>query len=65
MNESSVNPFDNEELIFNVLINQRNQYSLWPEFAAQPPGWECVYGPASHGDCLSYVEQNWTDIRPQ
>jgi len=65
MNDSFMNPFDNESLTFNVLVNQRNQYSIWPEFATIPSGWTCFYGPESHANCLSYIETHWTDIRPE
>ncbi|WP_217522609.1 MbtH family NRPS accessory protein [Vibrio metschnikovii] len=32
MSEQYVNPFDNTENQFTVLINHHSQYSLWPEF---------------------------------
>jgi len=59
------NPFDNENLIFIVLVNQENQHSLWPEFIPAPDGWEPVYGPASRAECLHYIEENWLDIKPK
>ncbi len=65
MNESSVNPFDNQALRFLVLVNAREQHSLWPEFAPTPSGWQCVYGPQSHDLCSAYIEQHWLDIRPK
>ena len=52
------NPFDNENLIFIVLVNQENQHSLWPEFIPVPDGWEPVCGPASRAECLHYIEEN-------
>lgn len=58
------NPFDNIDGVFLVLVNKENQHSLWPEFAAVPDGWDQVFGPASHDDCLAYVEENWRDMRP-
>ncbi|EUA36332.1 protein mbtH [Mycobacterium avium subsp. avium 2285 (R)] len=29
------------------------------------PGWRVVFGAAGRADCLQYVEQNWSDIRPK
>lgn len=58
------NPFDDQDGIFLVLVNDENQHSLWPEFAAVPEGWRCVFGPESRPACVSYVEANWTDMRP-
>lgn len=59
------NPFDDEDGVFLVLVNDENQHSLWPEFAAVPDGWRTVHGPAGRADSLAYVERNWTDMRPR
>ncbi|MDP7720956.1 MbtH family protein [Mycobacterium sp. TY814] len=61
----SDNPFDNEDGLFFVLINDEEQHSLWPTFAEVPAGWRVIYGEASRADCVEYVDQNWTDIRPK
>ena len=61
----SANPFDDENGTFFVLVNDEEQHSLWPSFADVPPGWRVVYGEATRGECLDYVEQNWRDIRPK
>ncbi|WP_145555060.1 MbtH family protein [Yersinia canariae] len=63
-NETPTNPFDNEELPFFVLINEQQQYSLWPQITAIPAGWAVVHGPQSRGECVKYLEVNWTDMRP-
>ncbi|QUR68218.1 MbtH family protein [Mycobacterium spongiae] len=60
----STNPFDDDTGTFFVLVNDEEQYSLWPAFADIPAGWRVVHGEASREECLSYVEQNWTDLRP-
>jgi MbtH protein len=59
-----VNPFDNPEGMFLVLVNHERQHSLWPSFVEVPAGWDTAYGPAPRPDCLTYVEENWTDLRP-
>jgi len=41
------NPFDNDALDFFVLLNARQQYSLWPAFAPVPAGWHNVAGPGT------------------
>jgi MbtH protein len=61
----STNPFDDDTGAFLVLVNDEDQHSLWPAFADVPAGWRRVHGEASRGDCLDYVERNWTDIRPR
>jgi uncharacterized protein YbdZ (MbtH family) len=61
----STNPFDDETGTFLVLVNDEEQHSLWPTFADVPVGWRKVFGEASHAECLAYVEEHWTDIRPK
>jgi MbtH protein len=61
----SSNPFDDENGAFYVLVNDEDQHSLWPAFAEVPAGWRVVFGAAGRAECLSYVEQNWPDIRPR
>ena len=58
------NPFDDQDGTFLVLVNDENQHSLWPEFAAVPDGWRTVHGPDSRTACLDFVEREWTDLRP-
>ena len=59
------NPFDNEDGSFFVLVNDEGQHSLWPSFAEVPAGWTVVHPEDSRQACLDYVEEHWTDIRPQ
>lgn len=59
------NPFDNEDGSFFVLVNDEGQHSLWPAFAEVPGGWTRVHGEATRQECLAYVEENWTDLRPK
>ena len=58
------NPFEDQNGKFFVLINEEMQYSLWPEFIKIPAGWKSVLGPTSREACLSYIEKEWTDMRP-
>ncbi|SPM41832.1 Uncharacterized conserved protein YbdZ, MbtH family [Mycobacterium numidiamassiliense] len=61
----SINPFDDENGTFFVLVNDEEQHSLWPTFSDVPAGWRVVYGEASRAECLEYAEKNWPDIRPK
>ncbi|WP_330274211.1 MbtH family protein [Lentzea sp. NBC_00516] len=58
------NPFEDPEGRFFVLVNEEQQHSLWPVFAEVPAGWTKVFGEENREACLSYVEENWTDLRP-
>jgi MbtH protein len=59
------NPFDDPEGRFFVLVNNEGQHSLWPSFVEVPAGWTVVHGEDNRDACLSYVEENWTDLRPK
>lgn len=61
----STNPFDDEDCTFHVLVNDEQQYSLWPAFADVPDGWRVVFGDGDRVSCLDYVERNWADMRPR
>ncbi|WP_018599300.1 MbtH family protein [Mycobacterium sp. 155] len=61
----STNPFDDDNGTFFVLVNDEDQYSLWPAFADVPAGWWVVFGESDRVDCLAYVERTWTDLRPR
>jgi MbtH protein len=58
------NPFEDPDAQYLVLVNDENQHSLWPVFVTVPDGWRQVFGEASRQECLDYIEQNWTDLRP-
>jgi MbtH protein len=58
------NPFENEDGVYLVLVNDENQHSLWPAFSPVPAGWKVVHGEDTHKGCLEYVSTHWTDMRP-
>lgn len=62
---SGVNPFDDSEAMFLVLVNDEGQHSLWPAFADVPDGWHLVHDRDTRAACMAYVEEHWTDLRPK
>lgn len=59
------NFFDDTSGVFFVLTNDEGQHSLWPIFADVPAGWSVALGASERTECISYIEQNWLDIRPK
>jgi uncharacterized protein YbdZ (MbtH family) len=59
-----INPFEDEHGRFHVLINGEGQHSIWPTLITVPKGWTILYWTGSRRDCLDYVNENWTDMRP-
>lgn len=47
-----------------VVINHEDQYSIWPADRDNPLGWRDAGKVGSKEECLAYVEQVWTDMRP-
>ena len=59
------NPFDDDDGEFLVLVNDELQYSLWPAFREVPDGWTTVGPRGRRTECLAYIEDHWTDMRPK
>ncbi|WP_320068806.1 MbtH family protein [Micromonospora sp. RTGN7] len=59
-----MNPFDDPDGTFLVLVNDEEQHSLWPAGITVPSGWRSVFGEDGRQACLDYVEEHWTDLRP-
>lgn len=50
--------------VYTVVVNHEEQYSIWPSFRDIPPGWKSVGNPGTKEECLAYVKEHWTDMRP-
>jgi MbtH protein len=50
---------------FTVVVNEEEQYSLWPVGLQIPLGWRSEGTTGSEAHCLARVEQIWPDIRPK
>jgi MbtH protein len=50
--------------LWNVVVNDEEQYSIWPDGREVPAGWRAVGQPAVKDDCLDYIERTWEDMRP-
>ncbi|CAM3697362.1 MbtH family protein [Kibdelosporangium persicum] len=59
------NPFENDDWAYLVLMNDEEQYSLWPEPIDVPAGWTVVHGPGDRAEMTAYVEREWVDMRPK
>ena len=50
--------------IYKVVINHEEQYSLWPTYRENPYGWRDIGKEGSREECLAYIQEVWTDMRP-
>lgn len=59
------NPDEQEDTtIYTVVMNHEEQYSIWPAERELPLGWQAVGKTGSKSECLAYIEEVWTDMRP-
>jgi MbtH protein len=49
---------------YTVVVNHEEQYSIWFANKEIPPGWREVGKQGTKPECLAYVEEVWTDMRP-
>jgi len=50
--------------IYNVVVNHEEQYSIWPADWENPLGWKNVRKGGLKQECLEYIKEVWTDMRP-
>ena len=55
---------DDDDRQYRVVINHEEQYSIWPVDRKNPPGWTDVGKQGTRRECLDYIEEVWTDMRP-
>ncbi|HEX2165564.1 MAG TPA: MbtH family NRPS accessory protein [Thermoanaerobaculia bacterium] len=58
--------WDEEEdtSIYTVVVNHEEQYSIWWADRELPLGWTAVGKTGTKKECLDYIEEVWTDMRP-
>ncbi|PIE31792.1 MbtH family protein [candidate division KSB3 bacterium] len=50
--------------IYKVVVNHEEQYSIWPAERENPLGWKAVGKTGIKEECLAYIKEVWTDMRP-
>jgi MbtH protein len=49
---------------YKVVVNHEMQYSIWFADRENPLGWSDVGKEGPKEECLAYIEEVWTDMRP-
>ena len=55
---------DEDRTIYTVVVNHEEQYSIWPAHREMPAGWRDAGKTGLKDECLAYVREVWTDMRP-
>ena len=50
--------------IYKVVINHEEQYSIGPAERENALGWQDAGKTGTRQECLDYIQQVWTDMRP-
>ncbi|MFE2477644.1 MbtH family NRPS accessory protein [Streptomyces sp. NPDC059389] len=55
---------DDDEGRYDVVINDEEQYSVWPQLREIPAGWRATGFSGTKDACAAHVDEVWTDMRP-
>lgn len=56
---------DDDTTVYTVVVNDEEQYSIWPAERKPPEGWRETGVRGSKGECLGHIEEVWTDMTPR
>jgi len=55
---------EEDTTVYYVVVNHEEQYSIWPEYKDIPNGWRAAGKKGLKPECLEYIKEVWTDMRP-
>lgn len=55
---------EDDKTIYKVVMNHEEQYSIWPADRENALGWNDVGKTGTKAECLAYIKDVWTDMRP-
>lgn len=50
--------------IYKAVVNHEEQYSIWPAHRENALGWNDAGKTGTKAECLAYIKEVWTDMRP-
>lgn len=59
----SINEQDDKN-VYKVVVNHEEQYSIWPAERTNSLGWRDAGRSGLKPECLSFIKEVWTDMRP-
>ncbi|MCG6137827.1 MAG: MbtH family NRPS accessory protein [Nostoc sp. LLA-1] len=60
-----MNSIDSEDqTIYKVVVNHEEQYSIWPADRENALVWRDAGKSGLKSECLEYIKEVWTDMRP-
>ena len=49
---------------YKVVVNHEEQYSIWSAERENAPGWSDAGKAGTKDECLAWIKDVWTDMRP-
>jgi MbtH protein len=49
---------------YRAVVNDEEQYSIWFAHRPNPAGWRDAGKTGTKQECLDYIKEIWTDMRP-
>jgi MbtH protein len=53
-----------DNTIYKAVVNHEEQYSIWPADRENALGWKDAGKTGTKAECLTYIGEVWTDMRP-
>ena len=58
-------PMSEDNTMYRVVVNDEEQYSIWPADRENPLGWNDAGFSGPKEQCLEWIKEHWTDMRPK
>jgi MbtH protein len=55
---------EDDDRTYKVVVNDEEQYSIWIADREPPAGWREVGKQGNKAECLAFIDEVWTDMRP-
>ena len=53
-----------DTIVYKVVVNEEEQYSIWPSDRPCPAGWREAGVSGPKATCLAHIKEVWVDMRP-
>lgn len=55
---------EDEERLYSIVVNNKEQYSIWPADRENPIGWRKIGVNGPKKQCLEFIQEVWMDMLP-
>jgi MbtH protein len=60
----AISEHEHADETYDVVVNHEEQYSIWRADREPPAGWSRTGFRGTKDECLTHIEEVWTDMRP-